>query len=295
MERFSDLLTGKAIIIADGGMGTELIKAGLPDGMPPEHWNIANPQVVQNVHRRYCAAGSDFVVTNTFGATRLRLASFGLGNHFYDINQAAVDLAKREANGRSVVGSIGPIGAGTTLDDWQTHSVCRAAYAEQALVLVEQQVDALLIETMIDLTELKIALEGIKPVVNVPIMATMVFDETGRTIAGQSAGEVVNTLASLGVDVVGANCCSSIQGMIMALCEMRLHNSDIALMAKPNAGLPYYEQDQLIYDFTPDLLAEYTAAFLNIGVRIIGGCCGTTAMHITALKAAIKRQRDFIV
>jgi len=292
--KLSHLLASKTVIIADGAMGTELQRAGLPKGIAPEQWNLDNPLAIRQVHRRYIEAGSDLILTNTFGGSRLRLATFGLADRVGVINQTAVCLARQEASGAMVVGSIGPTGWGVAPHGRASQSTCRAAYAEQALILAEAGVDALLIETMVDLEETQMAVEGMKPIVDVPILVTMVFGENGRTFTGFMANEVVNTLWAMGVAVVGANCSSSMAGMLAAIHEMRAANPEAALMVKPNAGLPHLDHGQMIYDLEPETLASYTDQFLQAGVSVIGGCCGTTPAHIAALKAAVVSKRKSI-
>lgn len=280
MKNLPHRLFSNGILIADGAMGTQLHRLGLPIGMPPELWNLQKPWTVRSIHRHYVDAGSDFILTNTFGGTRLRLAQAGLGDQVTEINTAAVKLAQQEAKGALVIGSIGPT------DPSAAPSACRAAYAQQALILVDAGVDALLIETMVDLNEASLALQGIIPIVDVPVMVTMAFDEYGNTFAGQSPTDVANTLAELNATAIGANCCSSISGLLAAVDAMHIAQPSIPIIAKPNAGLPHFHDGQPNYDLSPDTLATYVQPMLDAGVQVIGSCCGSTPSHITAIKQA---------
>ncbi len=242
MSRFRAALESHKILIADGATGTTLQKAGLPAGTAPERWNLENPDAVRALHRGYIEAGADMVLTNTFGGTSVRLKREGLQDRAAEINRAAAALA-REVAGESVlvVGDIGPTGEMMAPLGTLTHEEAVASFAQQAGALAESEVDAILVETMSDLAEVQAAVEGVRQVTDLPLMVTMSFDTKGRTMMGVKPDRAARTLASLGVDVMGANCGRTLTETLEAVLKMREAVPEAVLMAKPNAGLPHAE------------------------------------------------------
>ncbi len=290
MSRFRAALASHKILIADGATGTTLQKAGLPAGTAPERWNLENPDAVRALHRGYIEAGADMVLTNTFGGTSVRLKREGLQDRAAEINRAAAALA-REVAGESVlvVGDIGPTGEMMAPLGTLTHEEAVASFAQQAGALAESEVDAILVETMSDLAEVQAAVEGVRQVTDLPLMVTMSFDTKGRTMMGVKPDRAARTLASLGVDVMGANCGRTLTETLEAVLKMREAVPEAVLMAKPNAGLPHAEGGDLVYDVTPEVMAEYGRRFVDeAGIVIFGGCCGSTAEHIRAVAQALK-------
>jgi len=290
MSRFRAALESHKILIADGATGTTLQKAGLPAGTAPERWNLENPDAVRALHRGYIEAGADMVLTNTFGGTSIRLKREGLQDRAAEINRVAAALA-REVAGESVlvVGDIGPTGEMMAPLGTLTHEEAVASFAQQAGALAEGGVDAILVETMSDLAEVQAAVEGVRQVTDLPLLVTMSFDTKGRTMMGVKPDRAARTLASLGVDVMGANCGRTLTETLEAVLKMREAVPEAVLMAKPNAGLPHAEGGDLVYDVTPEVMAEYGRRFVDeAGIVIFGGCCGSTAEHIRAVAQALK-------
>ncbi len=289
MTKFKDRLSENGILVADGATGTTLQRAGLPPGAAPESWNLGNPDAIRTLHRHYIEAGSDLILTNTFGGTRLRLEMEGLGDRVHEINLAAARLAREVAGDRvMVLGDIGPTGQLMLPMGAMSYEDAVAAFAEQAAALAEGGVDAILIETMSDLNEAKAAVEGARQATDLPVLVTMSFDTHGRTMMGVKPADAARELWAMGVDVVGANCGRTLSENLEAIREMRQALPEATLMAKPNAGLPRMQGSESIYDVTPETMADYAHRFAELGVKIFGGCCGSTPEHIKAVSAALK-------
>ncbi len=290
MGRFEVALNQKPILIADGAMGTMLQKAGLPLGVAPEHWIFENPDAIRALHRAYLEAGADMILTNTFGGTPARLERSGLREHVHALNLTAARLAREVAGEQSlVIGDIGPTGKMFEPLGPLTYAEAVAGFAAQAASLVEGGVDAILIETMSDLNEALAAIEGTRQVTALPILVTMSFDTKGRTMMGIKPEKAAQTLWNAGVAVIGANCGRTLSETLDAVLKMRAAVPEAILMAKPNAGLPHAENGELVYDVTPEIMAEYAQRFVTeAGVKIFGGCCGSTPAHIRAVAALLK-------
>lgn len=290
MSKFITALNERQILIADGATGTMLQKAGLPAGAAPERWNLENPAAVQALHSSYIDAGSDMILTNTFGGTVIRLEREGLAAQVKEINRAAARIA-REAAGDAVlvVGDMGPTGVMLAPLGTLSYEDAVAAFAEQAQALAEGGVDALLIETMSDLEEARAAIEGSRQVTDLPILATMSFDTKGRTMMGVKPEQAAKVFTSLSVNVMGANCGRTLTETLEAVVRMRDVFPDAMLMAKPNAGLPHADRGELVYDVTPEVMADHARQFVEeAAVKIFGGCCGSTPDHIRAVATALK-------
>lgn len=290
MSTFNTYLDEKGVLVADGATGTMLQRAGLAPGTAPERWNLENPDAVRALHRSYLDAGSDLILTNTFGGTAVRLRREGLADQAVEINRAAAQLACVEAGDVSlVVGDIGPTGEMLAPLGALGYEAAVAAFAEQAGALAEGGVQAILVETMSDIEEVRAAVEGVRQVTTLPLLVTMSFDTKGRTMMGVKPDRAATTLQSMGVDVIGANCGRTLTETLEAVLKMREAVPDAILMAKPNAGLPHSEGGDLVYDVTPEVMAEYAWRFVEeAGVRIFGGCCGSTPDHIRAVAAVVR-------
>jgi 5-methyltetrahydrofolate--homocysteine methyltransferase len=294
MSKLDDRLDQPGVLIADGATGTMLQRAGLPRGMAPERWNLENPQGVRDLHKSYLEAGADVILTNSFGGTRFRLERDGLGGQVHQVNQAAAQLARQSAGEQGLVfGDIGPLGALIKPLGKITYEEARDAFAEQAAGLAEGGVDAILIETMGDLNEAKAAFDGVRLKTVLPVIVTMSFDTHGFTIMGVSPAQAVSELWTLGLAAVGANCGRTLSETLTAIQEMRWVLPEAVLMAKPNAGLPQIHSQeqqaaQLVYDVTPEVMGEYACRFAEQGVKIFGGCCGSTPEHIRAIASALR-------
>lgn len=290
MSKLDTYLQDHAVLIADGATGTMLQRAGLPVGAAPEYWNLENPDGVRDLYRGYVEAGADIILTNTFGGSRIRLAREDLDTQVADINRAAAKLA-REIAGEAVLvaGDIGPTGVMLAPLGTLSYADAVAAFAEQAAALAAGGVDVILIETMSDLNEMQAAIAGVRQSTPLPIMATMSFDTKGRTMMGVKPEKAAKMLDKLGVAVIGANCGRTLTETLAAVLKMRAAVPDAILMAKPNAGLPHITDGDLVYDVTPEIMAEYAQRFVTeAGVKIFGGCCGSTPAHIAAIAQALK-------
>lgn len=289
-----DILTrmqSGSVIVADGAMGTMLQAAGLPPGVSPEGWLLDNADAVCDVHRAYVEAGANLVLTCTFGGTRARLERSGLAERLTEINQRAVEIAREAAGSEAyVAGDIGPLGEFLAPLGKMTYEQAVAIFAEQAAALAQAGVDVLYIETMSDLNEVRAAVAGAQQAgLDIPIFATLSFDSHGRTNMGVRPEQAAETLVSLGVAAFGANCGATLEMTEGAVAKMHAVAPQASLIAKPNAGKPHMAGREVVYDATPEDMAEYASRFVALGARVVGGCCGSTPAHIAAIAAAVKR------
>jgi 5-methyltetrahydrofolate--homocysteine methyltransferase len=289
MSDFLSRLQGPGVLIADGAMGTMLQQAGLPRRVPPERWNLENPAAVRQVGQSYVEAGANLILTNTFGGSRIRLNRDQLGGQVAEINRAAAQLAREAAGDRAlVVGDIGPTGELLKPIGSLDYAEAVDAFAEQAAALAEGGVAALLIETMSDLQEARAAVEGAQRATSLPLLVTFSFDTHGRTMMGLKPAQAAKEIWKLGVAAVGANCGRTLTETLTAIQAMRQAVPEARLMAKPNAGLPRMDgENESVYDVTPAEMAEYALKFSAEGVKIFGGCCGSTPAHIQAVAATL--------
>jgi methionine synthase I (cobalamin-dependent) len=283
---FLQRLAAGETILADGAMGTMLQTAGLEKGHPPEDLNVSRPEMVLSVHRQYVEAGSELILTNSFGGTGLRLAKHGLEGQIYELNRRAAELA-REAGDVLVAGSIGPTGEFFAPVGTLSAEEATEAFAEQAKGLADGGVDLLVIETMADLQEAEAAINGAQLTTNLPLVCSMTFDTKLHTMMGVSPKKAAETLTSWGVQAIGANCGTGPEEVERVMEQMKEALPDAVLWAKPNAGVPRLVEGRAEYDATPELMAEYAVRFEDLGVRIVGGCCGSTPEHIAAMAQAL--------
>jgi 5-methyltetrahydrofolate--homocysteine methyltransferase len=285
------LETGQPILL-DGAMGTMLMDAGLEQGDPPEEWNVKHPDRIRAVHRSYIEAGSRVVLTNSFGGTRFRLEMHGLQDRVIELNKAAALNARAEADAAPdmvvVAGSMGPTGQLFEPMGILTFEDAKAAFAEQAKGLAEGGVDVFWVETMSDLNEVKAAVEGARSVSDLPIVTTMSFDTHGHTMMGVSPVKALETLGALDVIALGANCGTGSDELEVAIKTMREADPDVTLVAKANAGIPQVVAGgEIVYNGTPEVMAQYARNVRELGVSMIGGCCGSTPKHIRAMAEAL--------
>jgi len=279
-------------VILDGAMGTLLIASGLQPGSAPELWNVEQPEKVRAVHRSYIEAGSQIILTNSFGGTRFRLARHGLEDRVHELNRAAAQIARAAAGaaGKTVLvaGSMGP--TGEMLQPLGTLSVddARQAFAAQAAALAEGGVDIFWIETMSDLNEVTAAIEGAQQAADLPVAVTMSFDTHGRTMMGVSPEKMVSALRSYNLAIIGANCGNGPDELEAAIQALRAAAPEAALIAKANAGMPKMVGGQVTYDGTPGVMADYALRVRELGARFIGGCCGSAPEHIRAMREALQ-------
>ena len=293
MNTFIHLIETESPVLLDGAMGTMLMDAGLDQGTAPERWNRTHPERVRQVHRSYIQAGSRVILTNSFGGNRFRLAMHGLEDQVETLNRAAAENARAEADSAphpvAVAGSIGP--SGQMLEPLGTVSFeeARDAFAEQAAALEAGGVDAFWIETMSDLKEAQAAIEGVRSVSDLPVVATMSFDTHGHTMMGVSPEQAADALEEFELAAIGANCGTGSDELQEAIREMRAAYPDVFLVAKANAGIPKTDQDgNVFFDGSPDVMANYAVKVQEIGADLIGGCCGNTPEHIQAMAQALE-------
>jgi 5-methyltetrahydrofolate--homocysteine methyltransferase len=290
MESFLEALTTRKVLIADGATGTELQKAGLPSGMPPEKWNLINPDAIDALHRSYLDAGSDIILTNTFGGSPIKLAMNSLDSDATRINQRAAEIARKAAEKYHafVFGDVGPSGKLLEPMGDLTIDSLYHAYQIQIRALTEGGVDAILIETMSDLEEAKTAVRAAKSVTSLPVIVTFSFDSHGRTMMGLKPSTAATELSQLEISVIGANCGRTLSETLSAIQEIKTASPGKTWMAKPNAGLPHLDSDHSVYDVSPEIMAEFSQRFLEEGVKIFGGCCGSAPAHIAAISRVLK-------
>jgi 5-methyltetrahydrofolate--homocysteine methyltransferase len=280
-------------VLFDGGLGTELMKRGLPQGTCPELWNITNPETVKEVHKGYFDAGSDAVATNSFGGSRIKLASFGLEARSHELNYAAARLAGEvKPKGKYVAGSMGPTGKFLKPQGEYEEAEFESAFAGQAKALAMGKVDFLLIETMFDLREALCALRGAKSAVHIPVMLTMTFNRTPRgffTLMGNSVAQCVAVLEKEGVSALGANC--TLSSSDMADCIREIHGlTRLPIIAKPNAGQPEFNAArEVVYSRSVEDFVRDVPKMLENGASVVGGCCGTDSAYIRRIADLLKK------
>jgi homocysteine S-methyltransferase len=284
-------------LLCDGAMGTLLYARGVTYEQCFDELNLTKPELIQGIHREYITAGAQIIETNTFGANRAKLESHGLGDKVRDINYRAAKIAAeaRDVIGREVfiAGAIGPTGRPLQAPDEHRLSELRAIFREQIGALQEGGIDVVMLETFSNLAELRQAVLAAQELGGLSLVAQMSFYEDGHTLSGQSPARVAAVLGDLGVDVIGANCSVGPAGTLDALEEMidstknMFTGNTLLFSAQPNAGLPARIDNRFFYVSTPDYFADYSLRFSKAGVRLIGGCCGTTPRHIAAMRKAL--------
>jgi 5-methyltetrahydrofolate--homocysteine methyltransferase len=285
-------LASGEVLIADGATGTMLQAAGLPVGTPGEAWILEQPEEIMRLHRAYLEAGSELILTSAFGGTRARLKAAGLDVQVMEINQRAAELARQAAGDDVyVAGDIGPTGEMMAPLGPLTYETAVGLFAEQAQALAAGGVDCIYIETMSDLQEAKAAVEGAHKGCDLSVFCTFSFDTHGRTSMGVSPSQAAQAMAELGVPAIGANCGHAPEEVVDILPQMHEAAPDAYLIAKPNAGVPRMIKRQVVYDATPEKMAELASRYVELGARIVGACCGSSPAHIAAIAAAVHEKR----
>jgi methionine synthase I (cobalamin-dependent) len=283
-------LLAQGPVITDGAWGTELQARGLSLGEFPDAWNLTHPERVAEVARAYVEAGSQIILTNTFGANRIRLGDHAAAGNVSDINRRGVEISRAAAAGRArVFASIGPTGK-LLMNGDVTADALRDAFAEQAAALAEAGADALVVETMSDLDEAVLAVEAARQT-GLPVVACMVFDsgkDKDRTMMGTTPEQAAKTLTQAGAEVVGANCGQGIAGFVAIARRLRAA-TDRPLWLKPNAGLPIMVDGRAQYSTAPEEFAGYVPQLVELGAAFVGGCCGTRPDFITAIHRQLHR------
>jgi len=279
------------VLVFDGGLGTMLYQKGVFLNRCFDELNLSRPEMVKEVHRAYLLAGADAVETNTFGANRYKLQSFGFQGKLREINRLGA-VAAREAVGESawVAGSIGPLGI--KIEPWGPTSVGEAeeAFREQAGSLLEGGVDLFVLETFTDLNEIHQAIRAVRSICDLPIIAQMTLEEDGNSLYGTAPEIFTKRLDEWGADVLGVNCSVGPQVMLECL-EKMVHVTTRPISVQPNAGKPRAVDGRNLYLCSPEYMASYARKFILAGAKVVGGCCGTTPEHIKAIKSSIRALR----
>lgn len=292
MSQLLEAIRDGRVRVGDGAMGTALQGAGLDDGGAPELWNVEHADVIERILTEYADAGAQLITTNTFGGSRPRLQMHGLEDRINELNSAAAQIARRVADGREnvfVMGDVGPSGELLEPMGILTPDDAQALFAEQIEGLVEGGVDAILIETMSDLAEVKAAVAAAKQVApDLPVFATLSFDTNLHTMMGVSPAQAVVELTAMGADVVGANCGRGFEEMETIATQMVDARPEGSLLfMQSNAGLPELVGADFVYNGTPEGMAELAAKLKDAGVDIVGSCCGSTAEHTAAIRSVM--------
>ena len=291
MNKFLKRMAEGKILVADGATGTNLQKVGLGAGMHAEDWVLDCPDKILDLEKAFIAAGSDIILTCTFGATRHRLKGAKHVDDAAAINLRAAELACEAARGHEgvlVAGSMGPLGQLLKPYGPIAAEEAKAAFAEQARALAQGGVDLLVIETHFAFEEANAAFEGARSVTDLPIVVSFSYDRGTRTMMGVRPADVIKAYKTKGAAIVGANCGTTLEHMGTVIKEYAAAEPGFPLWAKPNAGMPRLDGAQTVYDVTPDEMAAFACKYVDIGARVIGGCCGSTPEHVAAMVRAVK-------
>jgi methionine synthase I (cobalamin-dependent) len=293
-QTFPEALASRPWMLADGATGTNYFQMGLMSGDAPEIWNFEHPDRVRSLHRQFIEAGADIVLTNTFGGNRHRLKLHNAQDQVHAINVAAAKNARAEAEAFTarqifVAGSIGPTGEIFMPVGAFPYEEGVTAFAEQAIALKDGGVDVLWMETMSSEDELRAAVEGASQA-GLPMVTTMSFDTNGRTMMGITPAAFGALAASLPTQpvAIGANCGVGASELIATVLGITAARPDTAVVAKGNCGIPQYHDGHIHYTGTPELMADYARIALDAGAKIIGGCCGTSPEHLSAMRQALE-------
>src|SRR5258706_13063655 len=287
MQKFIEALNQR-VLVCDGAMGTMLYARGVFINKSFDAMNLTQADLVEEVHRDYVRAGADVLETNTFGANRIKLGSFGLAEKLKAINVEGARIARRAAGDRAyVAGSIGPLGI--RIEPWGKTGVdeARDYFREQAQALLEGGVDLFILETFRDLNEIGAAIDAVRSISDLPIVAQMTTEEDGNTLDGTPPEKFAPELERRGATIIGVNCAVGPAPMLETIERMAAVTTR-KLPAQPNAGQPRDVEGRNIYLCSPEYMASYARRFILHNVRVVGGCCGTTPEHIRQIKAAVR-------
>ncbi len=292
MDKFAELINSEKIILLDGAMGTMLMRAGMTRGDCPELFNVEKPNAIRSIYRAYIDAGAQIVLSNTFGGNAFRLQNYGLAERQAELVEAGAQnlCLEVEAFSHPVIaaGSMGPTGEMLQPLGEISFEEAKETFATQAKALADGGVSLLWIETMSDLNELIAAIEGAQSVTDLPVTATMTFDTNGRTMMGVSPQQLLDAVAPYHLAAVGANCGNGPAEIEANIKAFRAIDPEITLISKSNAGLPKMVDGEIVYDGTPEVMAEHALRVRDMGADLIGGCCGTTPDHIRAMAQAFQ-------
>ncbi|MEI7422158.1 MAG: homocysteine S-methyltransferase family protein [Prolixibacteraceae bacterium] len=286
----AEVRTGK-ILVSDGAWGTFLQQKGLKPGECPEQWNVTRPEDVLNIARSYFDAGADMVETNSFGGSRFKLEKYGFEDKVYEFNKAAAEISRQAAGpDRFVLGSVGPTGKLLLMEE-VTEDELYEAFKEQSMALEAGGVNAIMIETMTDLDEARIAVKAAKENTACEVFCTMTFEKIigggYRTMMGISPSEMAEALVEAGADLIGTNCGNGMEDMIGMVKEIRSVQATIPILVHANAGMPRLENGVTTFPETPEDMASRVKDIISAGANIVGGCCGTTPAHIGKVREIV--------
>jgi 5-methyltetrahydrofolate--homocysteine methyltransferase len=295
MNKFIERLNAGEVLVADGATGSNLQKMGLKPGRPPEELVIDSPEIVQKLASSFVEAGSDIILTCTFGGSRLRLKDSKYADRAPEINTRAAELARKAASaceGVLVAGSLGPVGALIKPYGPLEAEEVKATFAEEAQALVEGGVDFLLIETMFAFEEATAAFEAARSVTDLPIVVSFSYDRGMRTMMGVKPKDVIKKYSEMGAVMAGANCGTTLENMEAIVKEYAATVPGFPLWVKPNAGVPHMDiqTEQGVYDMSPEDMGAYARKYVELGARVVGGCCGNSPAHVAAIAKAVKNQ-----
>lgn len=287
MDTITNTLKKENVLISDGAWGTFLHEKGLSGEECPELWNLEQEDKVFEVAKSYVDTGADLILTNSFGASPAKLEGYGLQDQTYEINRKAGEISRRAAaDNVFVMGSMGPTGKMLMMGEI-TEEQMYEGFKQQAKGLADGGANAILIETMSDLDEVKIAVKAAKENTPIEVIVTMTFeksvDGSFHTMMGITPTDATKALVEAKVDIIGANCGNGIEGMIGVVKEIRSVAPEIPILIHANAGIPVYQDGQTVFPESPEEMAMYAPKLVEAGANIIGGCCGTTPEHIRML------------
>lgn len=291
MKKITEKVKNGETLISDGAWGTFLQKKGLASGACPEVWNADRREDVLDVAKSYVEAGSDIIETNSFGGSRIKLAQYGLEERTYELNRKAAEISREAAGEGIVIGSIGPTGKFIMMGD-VTEEELYNVFREQTMALAEGGADAICIETFYALDEAACAVKAAKENTECEVICTFTFEKSPegdfKTMMGVSPEQFAETITQAGADIIGTNCGNGFEAMVDIVKAIRAVDKETPILVHANAGMPQIVDATIIYPETPEFVANVVPSLLDAGVNIIGGCCGTTPEHITAIKDAVK-------
>ncbi|MCF6357095.1 MAG: homocysteine S-methyltransferase family protein [Draconibacterium sp.] len=294
MGKILDQIKQGKTMVSDGAWGTFLQQKGMQPGECPEEWNLSHADDVFDIAKSYIEAGADMVETNSFGGTIFKVEKYGLADKVFELNKAAAEISRKAAADKFVLGSVGPTGKILMMGD-VTEEELYEAFKTQVQGLEAGGVDAIMIETMTDLDEARLAIRAAKENTNCEVFCTMTFEKTVngdyRSMMGVAPTDMVNTLIDAGAELIGANCGNGIEDMIGIVKEIRKANKEIPILVHANAGMPIYDDGKTVFPETPDEMAGLIPKIIDAGANIIGGCCGTTPGHICRVREEVDKKK----
>ena len=290
MNKLISKLKEKKILVSDGAWGTELFKKELQSGSCPEVWNLENPDVILSIATSYIEAGSDIISTNSFGASKIKLDSFGLSEKTYLINKKAAELSREAAKDKLVMGSVGPSGKFLTSGEI-TEQDLKDSFLPQLQGLIDGGVDAIIFETFYDPDELFCGVDLLHQLSDIPVIASFTFNKNNDgnyyTLMGNPITEIYKNIIEHNVDFAGVNCGNGYFETIEIVSEIKNQFPELKLLVQPNAGLPEVKNNLLVYSESADKIIPAVKKFIELDVKIIGGCCGTTSEHIKVIRKIV--------